>query len=219
MKKIKEYQVRRQEIIDAAYALFEELGFAQTKIIDITKRVGIAKGTFYHYFINKEEVLDVIVKEIVANIISQARKISENESFSVCDKLRFLLEEKSSQESEKKKHPHIEKSIHDLADESIHIHSLVCLIKELSVILTDVIKEGVNQGIFKTEYPSMVSELILSSASILFDHQFAIYKENERLEKIRIFVEVMEGMLGMKKGSLDSIWKSFRIEKSDYNEQ
>jgi AcrR family transcriptional regulator len=54
---------RREEILSEALKLFVENGYHQTRISDITKRVGIAKGTLFNYFETKEELLNTLYLE------------------------------------------------------------------------------------------------------------------------------------------------------------
>ena len=58
MRTVKEHDARKNEIIDTAAALFTDKGYDQCSINDILNSIGIAKGTFYHYFKSKEDVLD-----------------------------------------------------------------------------------------------------------------------------------------------------------------
>jgi AcrR family transcriptional regulator len=55
---------RKQQLLDHASRLFAERGYADTRIVDICKAAGVAKGLFYWYFENKEqlfrELADVI---------------------------------------------------------------------------------------------------------------------------------------------------------------
>ncbi|HWR43735.1 TetR/AcrR family transcriptional regulator [Sporomusa sp.] len=57
---IKEAEVRRAELMDAALELFTSTGYQTTMIIDIVKKAGVAKGTFYYYFPSKEAILEAI---------------------------------------------------------------------------------------------------------------------------------------------------------------
>jgi AcrR family transcriptional regulator len=54
-------QERKQAILDAAASLFAERGYAETRIIDIVRAAGVAKGLFYWYFENKEAVFAELV--------------------------------------------------------------------------------------------------------------------------------------------------------------
>jgi AcrR family transcriptional regulator len=46
----------RDEIADAAYALFAEAGFDATTVAAIAERAGVSERTFYRYFATKEHV-------------------------------------------------------------------------------------------------------------------------------------------------------------------
>ena len=47
----------REKIYDAAISLFEEKGYQNTTIEDITERAGTAKGTFYVHFSSKKDLV------------------------------------------------------------------------------------------------------------------------------------------------------------------
>ena len=53
----------REKIILTAIALFAEKGFAATSTREIANRCGISVGLMYHYFKNKDEIFDELVKE------------------------------------------------------------------------------------------------------------------------------------------------------------
>lgn len=47
---------RKRQLLDHAAELFAERGYAETRVIDIVRSAGVAKGLFYWYFENKEAV-------------------------------------------------------------------------------------------------------------------------------------------------------------------
>ena len=47
---------RKQQLLDAAAHLFADRGYAETRILDICREAGVAKGLFYWYFDSKEAV-------------------------------------------------------------------------------------------------------------------------------------------------------------------
>jgi len=64
----------RRLILDAAFALFADQGLAQTSIADVVTASGLARGTFYNYFISLEEVWSALMEEHFAAIGRQARE-------------------------------------------------------------------------------------------------------------------------------------------------
>jgi len=48
---------RRKQILDVALEMFDEKGFANTRVSDIAETAGISKGLVYHYFSTKLDIL------------------------------------------------------------------------------------------------------------------------------------------------------------------
>ncbi len=61
---------RKQQLLDCAAELFAERGYAETRVIDIVRAAGVAKGLFYWYFENKE----ALFKELAGNIRLNLRR-------------------------------------------------------------------------------------------------------------------------------------------------
>ena len=57
-------EATRQRILGAAEEAFGKSGFFRASISDITRGAGVAQGTFYLYFQNKEEVLGELVRHM-----------------------------------------------------------------------------------------------------------------------------------------------------------
>lgn len=55
-------QRTRQQLLDAAEAVFGEKGYEQASISEITQRAGVAQGTFYVYFPDKKEAFCELVR-------------------------------------------------------------------------------------------------------------------------------------------------------------
>ena len=55
---------RKQQLLDAAAALFSSKGYANTRIADICAAAGVAKGLVYWYFPTKEELFAELVRSM-----------------------------------------------------------------------------------------------------------------------------------------------------------
>ena len=56
-------QERKVQLLDRAAELFAERGYAETRVLDIVKAAGVAKGLFYWYFENKEALFRELVEQ------------------------------------------------------------------------------------------------------------------------------------------------------------
>lgn len=65
----------RQNLLDAALHMFSEKGYQHTKVSDIVKKAGVAQGTFYLYFQNKESIFSSILQSATQSIIAQNERI------------------------------------------------------------------------------------------------------------------------------------------------
>ncbi len=70
---------KRKKIIDKAWELFAKNGYEETKVEDITKDLGISKGSFYTYFATKEELLYEILEKIKKEVIENLENINVNQ--------------------------------------------------------------------------------------------------------------------------------------------
>ena len=84
---VKKHNERKQEIIDTALKIFIHKGYEKTSVNDILNEIGIAKGTFYHYFKAKEEVLDAVIADTTETIVNKIEKIIADNSLNAEDKL------------------------------------------------------------------------------------------------------------------------------------
>ena len=57
-----------RKILNAARAEFGERGFADSSIVTITSRAGVALGTFYTYFNSKEAVFQALVRDMSGEV-------------------------------------------------------------------------------------------------------------------------------------------------------
>lgn len=80
---VKGPEERRQEILDAALALFCEKGYEKTSIADIARRLGISQGLCYRYFPSKEAVLDAAVDRYAREQVGRMAPV-------LCDEKRTL---------------------------------------------------------------------------------------------------------------------------------
>ncbi|MCA8889561.1 MAG: TetR/AcrR family transcriptional regulator [Parvularculaceae bacterium] len=80
---------REESIIDAAFEMFVARGFAKTTTAEIAAAAGVAEGTLYLYFNNKEGLARAVLAAFYKNLTAAART-GVKRSATTRDKLAFL---------------------------------------------------------------------------------------------------------------------------------
>src|SRR5215472_6725162 len=62
---------RRAAIVEAALEEFVARGFAATRLDDIAKRAGVAKGTIYLHFKDKESMFEELVRIVIVPVVER----------------------------------------------------------------------------------------------------------------------------------------------------
>ena len=76
-KVLEKKKKKELDLYNAAFDLFISKGINDTAIVDIVKKAGVAKGTFYLYFKDKYDVLDKIIVSKSGEIIERAHHKNE----------------------------------------------------------------------------------------------------------------------------------------------
>jgi AcrR family transcriptional regulator len=85
--------IKENRLLEAAYNLFIEKGITATAIDEIVKKAGVAKGTFYLYFKDKEDILEKLILKKSSEIVKKAlQEVSTREFSSSVDKFLYFLE-------------------------------------------------------------------------------------------------------------------------------
>ena len=73
-------EATRRKILDAAVALFSEVGYLSTGLGDIIERAELTKGALYYHFDSKESLADAIVEESGTTVLNAFRRSCESSS-------------------------------------------------------------------------------------------------------------------------------------------
>jgi AcrR family transcriptional regulator len=84
-------EARPAEIIAAAGRLFADHGFAATKLEDVARLAGVAKGSIYLYFATKEELFRAVIQSAVVPQVQVIRGMAEAFEGRLADLLPRLL--------------------------------------------------------------------------------------------------------------------------------
>lgn len=210
MRVVKEYTVRKNEILDTAQRLFYSIGYERTTVDIIIHETGIAKGTFYYYFKSKLNLLYSLVDRMVNQMMTAALPIIEAETNSI-EKLRNLFNTIGI----------IKLNNIELVLQVVNIlyrdENLITrytmnkkFIEKFGPLFSDIVQQGVIEGAFHTPYPDDAGELIMQIGTCMSENFAGLLLEidknpasRKKLEvKVKMFENTIERIVGVEEGSL-----------------
>ena len=198
MRIVKTAEERKNEILNVAEQLFAEKGFDNASTNDIINKIGIARGTLYHHFGSKEEILDALVDRMTGQSISRAEAVISDQSIPLLDRLSkavISLDVGSGAGAE------VFEQIHKPQNALLHQKMQERLLSGVVPLIAKLIKEGNADGIFNSNYPDEAAEMIMIYANIAFD-ELADLTPEEMERKSQALICHTERILGAEEGSL-----------------
>ena len=201
MRIVKEAEERKNEILDVAERLFSTKGFDQTSTGDILAQVGIARGTLYYHFQSKEEILDAVIGRMIGQMLVRARELVGRRELSVLQRLTLMIRTLQIHEGWGDA---LMEQIHKPQNALMHQKIQERLLAGVNPLLTELIEEGVAEGICHTDYPAEVAEMTFLYANTVFD-TLAEQSGELRQRKMEAFIYNLERLLRMEQGSMMTV--------------
>ncbi len=165
-RKQREKEKRKIEIINAARKVFSNKGFNSSTMEEIATEAELSPGTLYLYFKNKEELHTSLSIEILKYLTDEIQKVV-GEQISVEDKIdRFCdvfikVYEYDPNILINLFHLQSGETLQNLSDEVLQQIKLYSGMAHGALI--NVIKEGMEQGIFVDEHPVALADVLWGS--------------------------------------------------------
>lgn len=157
------YEARRNAILDAAWRTVEMQGYEQMAIATILSELNISSGAFYHYFDSKPALLLALVERMGDEVEQLVQPIIHDPRHSALDKLQHVF---SALEHRKREHKDFVLAYLRIwySDENAIVrHKLHSLqVKRFTPWLEEIIREGIQQGVFQTRYPDQAARVVIS---------------------------------------------------------
>jgi|YelNatPaOPRAMG01_1025707.scaffolds.fasta_scaffold00125_55 TetR/AcrR family fatty acid metabolism transcriptional regulator len=83
---------KEKDILDAAVKVFAKYGYHKTKVHNITESAGIATGSVYLYFKNKEAILDKLFEQLWEKLFKEITTLKERKDLNAAEKLDYLVD-------------------------------------------------------------------------------------------------------------------------------
>lgn len=148
---------KRARIMDAALKVFAEQGFYNARVSEVARAAGVADGTIYLYFSNKDDLLISLFEERMEEIIARLREDLASTGGDALQRLRRMIERHLSMAVEQ---PLLAEFI------TVELRQSAKFVREYEnprfqeylTVLRDLVEEGQREGLIR---PGLDSRLLV----------------------------------------------------------
>jgi len=225
----KEHDERLTEFLDTARQLFFEKGYEKTSVNDIIEKIGVAKGTFYHYFKSKEDLLDQLVNHFIEQSVSTVGEMMERTDLNAAERInQFFTSIRDLKVENKELMKMLMKFLYK-DDNLILRHKIFKRsIELLTPPLAEIIKQGMEEGLFHPLDPGDTAEIIFMMAFSMNASVVELLLQADEKpgnidiieQKIKVFEKSVERILAAPEGSFRMVERKYiEIFKLDSQEK
>lgn len=199
MHEVKEPEVRKAEIIQAAKKLFQSKGYLNVTTQDIVDELKISRGLLYYHYKSKEDILKHIVETETNSVEQRLVAITFDDSISVVNKIgqfigatiipssAYTVENQALQESMR-------------LPENTYMTDQIYrkMSDKMSNYFSVILEQGNNQGVFNVNNPKETSIFLMNAfLSTLNNRDFCISDQNIAKHYLEVFSDILNKILGI----------------------
>jgi AcrR family transcriptional regulator len=164
---VKSRAVRRAELLDQALALFLERGYENVSLNDLLVTTGTAKGAFYHYFPSKEALVTALAERSAAQAFEALHPVFAQPGKNALVRLNAGLRASYQVKMAMGAPEQIAamKSLLKPQNQALFCRIITIWEDLFRPVLTEVIAQGVREGVFDTFDPEGVGDIIQGFAA------------------------------------------------------
>lgn len=200
MRDVKDPEIRRAEIMDAAMLLFMEKGYANTTTQDIVDKVNISRGLLYYHFKNKEDILYCLVERYSEKLLRDIHVIVNDDDKTAIEKIRAFIDATIiSTDNVSAEGTELQKTV-DLEENRYMLDKLSHkLIEKLTIYFERIINQGISEKVFSVKYPSETAEFLMTAYVFVSNNIGIITSKKEPVkEYLNAFKIMLEQNLNTK---------------------
>ena len=201
MRDVKEPEIRRTEIMDAAMILFMEKGYTNTTTQDIVDKVNISRGLLYYHFKNKEDSLYCLVERYSERLLKDIYSIVYDEDKTAIEKIRSFIDITIiSSQNITVEDTVLQKTV-ELKENQYMIDKLSHkLVEKLTVYFEKIINKGIAEKNFSVKYPAETAEFLMTAYVFVSNNMSIKCSKKESVNNyLNAFKTMLEQSLNAKK--------------------
>lgn len=179
-------------ILDALQKLLEEKTIQNISVSEIAQKAGIGKGSIYYYFPSKEAILDALIERSYEKPLLTAKNLAAQTDIPPFTRMAMLFQ--ACQSSSVFITQNGTSSDYESAQKFAFLHHkyLSHVISKLKPALTEIIKQAIENGEIRFDFPDALAEIVLIVLAVKFDNSLLPSSPEETEDTLRGLVALLE---------------------------
>ncbi|MCL6559278.1 MAG: TetR/AcrR family transcriptional regulator, partial [Firmicutes bacterium] len=156
-----------RNVFGTAAGVFAEKGYHKTTVDEIARAIGVAKGTVYYHFKNKEELYLAVIQEGV-NLFQHRLRQAADSAGTPGEKIKNLVQCQLRFHEEEKDLVFL--FLKELCGTNLRRDVLAQMLSGCLQIIRGVIEEGIKDGVFRDVDPEIATSSLFGMVTISSFH-------------------------------------------------
>ena len=195
-------QTKQDQILDALQTLLGDKNIQNISVSEIAQTAGIGKGSIYYYFPSKDSIVDAMVERNYEKPLETAKNLAKQTSISPFTRMAMIFQACRNSSTEFRAQDET-KTSDAKEDAFIRQKYMKHLISEMKPVLTEIIRQGIEQGEIHFDYPAALAEIVLIVLTVKLDNSLVPSDPGKIEETILGLISLLEKGTENPAGSLN----------------
>ena len=189
-------------ILDSLQKLLKSRNLQTISVSEIAQAAGIGKGSIYYYFPSKDSIVDALVERNYEKPLETAKNLAKQTSISPFTRMAMIFQACRNSSTEFRAQDET-KTSDAKEDAFIRQKYMKHLISEMKPVLTEIIRQGIEQGEIHFDYPAALAEIVLIVLTVKLDNSLVPSDPGKIEETILGLISLLEKGTENPAGSLN----------------
>ena len=196
---------KREQILDAMQELMGSSNAQAISVSDIAQKAGIGKGSIYYYFSSKNDLIDAVIERSYSRVLDAGKELAASSHMDAFKKMELIYHACLDSSTELRRQEAI--GTFNEQQESAFIHQKFAriIITRLKPILTDIIRQGMEEGTIHCEYPEETAQIVLTVLTITLDNNLIPADQDQIGRILTAFTQMQEKSMDIPAHTLEFV--------------
>ena len=196
---------KREQILDAMQELMGSSNAQAISVSDIAQKAGIGKGSIYYYFSSKNDIIDAVIERSYSRVLDAGKELAASSHMDAFKKMELIYHACLDSSTELRRQEAI--GTFNEQQESAFIHQKFAriIITRLKPILTDIIRQGMEEGTIHCEYPEETAQIVLTVLTSTLDNNLIPADQDQIGRILTAFTQMQEKSMDIPAHTLEFV--------------